>query len=174
MGVTPTAPTETITREHRPEYTAELFVRSLVPTGASPEQERVVERIADLQREGRLVDSTVTVWGGGIAPASMVAETEPGRTILETVGEFTRWASRHDLRFPSAFEERECASMVDDDRAVIAFPLMCLAIRDRGDLRCVAPWSNDAFTHTIHDCLDELADESESTVHDFPPMENDV
>ncbi|RJT03870.1 HTH domain-containing protein [Halococcus sp. IIIV-5B] len=174
MAVTRT-PAEAPTDEHRRDYTVELFVRSLAPAGARPEQEGVVDRIEGLQRAGRIAASTVTVWGGGIAPGSAFAGTEPGRTILEAVEEFTRWASANDLRFPSAFEERECTSIAGDDcQRVIGFPLMCLATRENGELRCVAPWSNDVLTHTIHDCLDELADEDGPTVHDWDTDEDPV
>ncbi|EMA44778.1 hypothetical protein C449_08974 [Halococcus saccharolyticus DSM 5350] len=166
-------PTETM-RKYERNCTAELFVRSLAPTGAHPQQERVLDRIEALQQEGQIASASVTVWGNGIAPESATARTETGQVILETVAEFTRWASRNDRSFPSAFDERERTSMIDGDhRTMIPFPTMCLAIRDGDELQCVAPCSGDGLTHSVHDCLNELGvDEQESSVHDWESGRN--
>lgn len=67
------------------------------------------------------------------------------------------------------FEERETSSMFDErQETVIPFPVMCLAAREGETLRCVAPWTGDSLTHSIHDCLDDLvAGEKEATVHNW-------
>jgi hypothetical protein len=160
-----------IEHKHQRNCTVELFVRSLAPTGAHPQQEHVIDRIEKLQQEGRIASSSLTVWGNGIAPESMLARTETGHAILETVEEFTNWAARNNLSFPSAFGEREITSLVDERETVIPFPAMCLATREDGELRCVAPCAGEALLHSIHDCLDELiVGEANSDVHDWPSV----
>jgi hypothetical protein len=132
----------------------------------------VIERLDELQDEECITSYTVTVWGEAIAPESTIARTEAGQAILETVDEFTRWAAQHDLSFLGAFEEQKITSMIDDEQwTVIPFPTMCLAVREDGGIRCVAPCSAETLTHSIHDCLDELViGETESDVHDWPTV----
>lgn len=158
--------------KHERNCTVELFVRSLAPAGAHPQQEHVIDRIEKLQDEEQIASSNLIVWGSGIAPESVHARTETGQTILETVEEFTDWAARNNLSFPSAFGERETTSLVDDEReTVVTFPAMCLVTREDGELRCIAPCEGEDLVHSIHDCLDELTvGEPNSDVHDWPSV----
>ena len=157
------------------ELMAELFVRSLSPAGARPQQTAVFERLDQLVHNDRLTTCTVTVWGTGICLDRAVAETDAGQAILETVEEFRQWADRENLLFDAGFEERTASSIgTEEEATVIEFPAMCLAIRDAGDgaLRCIAPCSDTdgEMRHSINDCLDELEEEVEAPDHDWPPV----
>lgn len=151
--------------------TAELFVRSLAPTGARSPQTAVLERLNRLETTGRLATYTVTIWGRGICPKGAGAQTAIGQRILKTIEEFDRWAQRRSLTFPAGFTEQDGGSLVDDPQPVISLPTLCLAVREGETLRCVAPCANSdgAWTHhSIADCLAELADaEVDVPAHDW-------
>ena len=152
--------------------TAELFVRSLAPTGARSPQTAVLERLDHLEATGRLATYTVTIWGQGICPKGAGAQTAIGQRILKTIEEFDQWAQQRSLTFPAGFTEREGGSLVaGDPQTVISLPTLCLAVREGGTLRCVAPCANGdgAWTHhSIADCLAELAGaEVDVSAHDW-------
>lgn len=154
------------------QLTAELFVRSLASAGAHAPQTAVLEQLDHLETTGRLATYTVTLWGRGICPEAAGAQTAIGQRILKTIEEFDRWAQRRSLRFPAGFTEREGGSLVtDDSQPVITLPTLCLAVRENGTLRCVAPCANSdgAWTHhSIDDCLAELAgEEVDVPAHDW-------
>lgn len=172
-GATDKETAENDTADRSRELTAELFVRSLAPAGARPQQTTVLERLDQLAHANHLNTYTVTIWGTGICLDTAVIETEVGRTILETVEEFRQWADRKNLVFRAGFKERTVSSMVtEEETMVIELPAMCLALREADDLRCVAPCSNNnaSMRYSITDCLDELAGKAKLPVHDWPPI----
>lgn len=162
------------TAETGRNLSVELLTRSLSSVGARPQQERVVDYLEALKHDERINSYTITVWGAGISPESASARTETGRAILKIVEELNQWAQQHDLSFPAPFETREISSMITDERdMVISFPTMCLVVREGTRLRCVAPWVADTLTHSLRDCLDELAiGDERSAIHDWPSPRN--
>lgn len=132
----------------------ELYLRSLAPTTARPEQERVVRRSRALEADGRVTDLDVAVCGDCVCPDAATAETETGRRILSRYGAFRDWADAHDRELVG-FEELDTRSQLTDTRVTgIVFPRITLAEFRDGSLAFVAPSRTDGTTTTVLDRLD--------------------
>ena len=135
---------------------AELFLRSLAPTDARDQQERVVERLRTLEAEGRVGTLDVRLCGECVCPESVTAETEPGRRLLDRHEAFRRWADDRDRELVG-FERRDTESLLTGTRVTgIVFPRIVLAEYRDGDLTYVAPSRTEQERTSVTDRLDAL------------------
>jgi hypothetical protein len=87
------------------------------------------------------------------------AEQLPGskQEIHDRLEEFRLWAAVRDTDLEPAFHRCEKSSLLDEQtREFVVLPMICLAVRSRGDLLAVFPFSADGETRTVQDCLDRL------------------
>lgn len=137
---------------------AELFVRSLAPETARPEQERVIERLRGLERDGALAALDLHVAGDCVCPSTVAAETETGRFLLERFEAFEAWAADHGCALVG-FEDR-CvdSSLTGETVTGIRFPRLCLAVFDDEELLLVAPASDGEASVTVHEAVERLSE----------------
>lgn len=137
----------------------ELRVREPTPAGAERRQRAVYDRLERLQRNRKVADVAIEVWGKQVRARTPSTPTDdpivgPARAAYET---FESWAKRNGHDLEPAFSVHSLGSLVDDEReTVIRFPVMCLAVYNGDDLRSVAPCTTDEGVHTIEDCLTAL------------------
>jgi len=137
--------------------TLELYVRSLLPDGALSRQEAVIGRLEDLEARGRIEDFTVIVWGKRIARSTAAAHTAEGEYILNRVAEFKSWALGNNVSLESFYDTQAVDTDVTDETyTAITLPVMGLAEYQDGELRHVAPCTEDDVVHTIMDRLEQL------------------
>lgn len=140
----------------------ELRVRDLTPTGLHDRQEAIYEQLLQLQEDGHISDVSVEVWGrqvpveGKTNPVVDDVSTSAARSTYE---EFDAWAERtgHDLA--PAFSTRMAGSLItdkQDQKEVIRFPVICLAVYDLDELLAVVPCTTSEGVRTIDDCLATL------------------
>jgi len=135
----------------------ELYLRSLAPATGRDEQDRVVQRLHDLDDDDRIKGFDVRLCGDCVCPRAETARTDPGRRLLGRYERFEEWAegAGYDL---AGFQRREVDSVLTGTTVTgIAFPRMVLAEYRGGSLTFVAPAANGTETVTVRDRLDEYA-----------------
>lgn len=142
----------------------ELHVRSLAPRAGHRQQERVIDRLEELESNGQVDEFSIDVWGKQVGLSSAAARTDAGRFVLDRVESFREWAAENGCSVESFFETRHVTSQVTDEQyTALVLPSLTLAEYRDGDLSYVAPCSDDGDATTVHDRLDVL-DASSSTV----------
>lgn len=137
--------------------TVDLHVRSLAPGPGQSQQERVIERLDDLETGGYVDEFTVNVWGRQVSLSSAVARTDAGQFVLDRVEEFREWAAGTDRSIDSFFETRRVeSSITDQEYAALVLPALTLAEYRDGDLAYVAPCTDGETVVTVEDRLDTL------------------
>lgn len=140
-----------------PSPQIELYVRSLLPAGAHERQEAVIEQLQRLDREDKIDDFSVIVWGKQVARDSAAAHTEEGQYILNRVAEFKQWALSNNVSLESFYQKKEVASEVTEESyTAMVLPVMGLAEYHDGELQHVAPCTDGDVVHTIMDRLERL------------------
>lgn len=131
----------------------ELYLRSLAPSTARLEQERVVERCQALDAAGDIAAFEIAVCGDCVCPRSATADTAPGRRLLDRYEEFQAWADERGRELES-FEERDFDSVVADTRVTgVVFPRLTLAEYRDGALTFVAPSARTGEVATVQERL---------------------
>jgi len=137
----------------------ELYVRSMLPTGAHERQEAVIERLDRLDAEGDIAGYDLIVWGRQVARESAAAHTDEGRYVLNRVAEFKQWALSNNVSLESFYQTTEVDSeATETSYDAIVLPVMGLAEYDGEELVHVAPCTEGDTVHGIVDRLDRLAE----------------
>lgn len=127
----------------------ELYLRTDT-FGTYDAQEEILERIATLEAEGKLADTTVEDdWDRLRTP-----EADTSDDAIQTYEEFQAWAETNGYSLEPAFEYRD-RSFVGSERAqeVVTFPIVSLAVYDDRDLTGVFPVTDGGVAYTVQDCL---------------------
>lgn len=138
-----------------PEFSVELFVRSLAPQGAHGRQQALIERLERLQQDGHIKSMNCTVWGDQICPETAQRVTD-GRKALQAINRLQEWAAKHNVSLRPFFEERVVRSMCEESYTVIVPPVSCLAISRGEDLWAVFPCLKDDQPLSAMEGLDIL------------------
>ncbi|WP_101294267.1 HTH domain-containing protein [Halegenticoccus soli] len=134
-----------------------LFVRARPAFGAEEYKREVMERIAELERGGRLERFDVRTWEKAVRDAGPLERCESLRSVFRRLEEFERWADRNGVSVDGVFRRREVHSAITDERyAVVSLPTLCLVAYEGGELRGVYPHSDGSDTRTVFDFLDAL------------------
>jgi len=134
----------------------ELFVRSLAPETARPQQEAVIERLRALADAETVTDTELHVTGDCVCPSTVAAETETGRFLLDRYEAFTEWADDADAEL-LGFQDR-CveSSMTGQTVTGIQFPRLILAVYVDDTLQMVAPAVVDGTELTVADVQNRI------------------
>jgi hypothetical protein len=142
----------TDTRESPPRV--ELYVRSLEPSGARDKQERVIERLRELDDDGRIRAAETVLCGDCVCPTSAGSDDDIGSHLLRRYEAFKGWATEQD-RTLVGFEERHTESVLTGTTLTeLVFPRLTLAEYRNGQLAYVAPSTDGTETTTVTDRLD--------------------
>lgn len=137
--------------------TVELYLRAEPQFGAENQKQVVVDRVVELDREEKIDDHHVYIWGREIRPTGPLEGTDYHRTVLTSLRKFEEWLERNGAPVDRLFKRREVDSeVVDETYTVISLPMVCLAVYDHGELSGVYPHYDGERTHTVREGLDEL------------------
>jgi hypothetical protein len=143
----------------------ELYVRSLAPRQARQQQDAVIDRLVDLEREGRIDEFTLLVWGRQVPASPARTRTDAGLFALNRIAVFTEWADGNGYSVDEQFQRRTVDSTITDETyQVVTVPVMTLAAYRDEDLQFVAPVSGPDGDVTVQDRLAELATDATPTV----------
>ncbi|WP_435196707.1 HTH domain-containing protein [Natronomonas sp. EA1] len=136
----------------------EFRMRDHTPAGAHERQQSVYERLQQLRGAGKITEIDVLV-GGTRVPVTGPGESDgQARATQETYRAFEAWAARSGCTLAPAFDTRECGTLVgDEQREVLVFPLLSLALYGDDELRAVFPHVADDGVRTVEDGLDAIA-----------------
>jgi hypothetical protein len=135
----------------------ELYVRSLAPTEARDQQERVVARLQSLDDRDELRAVETVLCGDCVCPSLATADTDIGEHLLGRYRAFEEWAADHDRELVG-FERRDTQSLLTNTSVTgIVFPRLALAEYRNGRPTYVAPSANGTDTTSVADRLDTYA-----------------
>lgn len=149
---------DTISESDTSDRRADLYVRSLSYPAAYSQQECLVDRLSELERDGVISGFDLHVWGKQLVLSEAVARTETGRRLLDRFNRFHQWAEAYSRPIGSFFEFKEIQSeLTGDEYTAVVFPVAVLAEYVDDELVFVAPCSVDGAVCSIDDRLDDLA-----------------
>ncbi len=136
----------------------EVFLRSFAPPiGVREQQEDVLDRLRQLERQGVVETVSVDIWGKAVCPEGHCDETHTGERILDRIGEFRAWAADADVPVASPFEERRVTSTTTDEEfRKIVLPRLCLGVYVDEDLQLVLPCQLEDETISVESLLSAL------------------
>lgn len=137
--------------------TAELFVRTLAPSGARETQERVVERLVELERRGAVDEVDLTVWGDAVCMEGASARLGTGSHVAERLRAFRRWCEESGASLAPFFTWSAVDSSITGecyDRVVP--PHRCLAVYRNDAVVDVYPSRRGDETWSLEDGLRAL------------------
>lgn len=159
----------------------EFCLRSLLPPGAAPQQERVIQRLEALEAAGRIDSFDIVLWGGRLGVSTAAARTETGREIHDRIDACIEWAAANGRTFRSCFEAVEYdQTITGESYTAIELPQMTLIEYADDEIRHVAPCTDGTTVYDVSDRLDALeaageppteVDDREFEVGDEPPTE---
>lgn len=132
---------------------ANLEVCVRIDTPIPSQQDVVIERAAELEREGRINGFRVRSWPRQVrlSPHGIESET------VEAFERFEEWASRNGASLRPAYEVCTRDSEITGDRdEVLVVPEVSIAVYEGGNLVGVVPHSRDGAVYTVDDFLSEL------------------
>lgn len=135
----------------------ELFVRSLAPETARSAQERILERLRELDRHGPLDGVDCYVAGDCVCPSTVAAETEIGQFLLDRIDAFETWAGEHGYELVGFDDRCVDSSMTGETVTGIRFPRLCLAVFGDDNLILVAPVADDETRLPVDEAVRRLS-----------------
>ncbi|WP_241432402.1 HTH domain-containing protein [Halogeometricum borinquense] len=138
----------------------EVRIREQMPRGAYDRPESIIERLDQLESDGKINEYTVDVWGRSIntSPSCSVT-TAMGN--LDTVREFQSWAAENGMTLEPAFQENELSPLeMNETYEVLVLPVVCLAVYEDDSLKGVFPCARDDV-FTVDDCIEALREGSD-------------
>lgn len=141
--------------------TAELYVRSDLPTATAECQTNAIRRLERLVADGALADYRVLSWAKRVAAEEDArGECLTGEFERERYDAFSEWAGSAGVDLRPFFDTRECyCSVTGQRRTELVMPALCLALfGEDGELVGVAPHADDDGSLSVPGCLDALAD----------------
>jgi len=125
--------------------------------GVENQKQAVIDRLNELEREGKIAGYETYIWGREIRPTGPLEGTDYHRSVLESLREFEEWLRANGTPVDRLFKRREVDSdIVDETYTVISLPMMCLAVYDDDELSGVYPYCDREGSYTVRDCLSEL------------------
>lgn len=130
-----------------------LRLRTLGPSGLTPPQIDVIDRLQTLSEDGLIADLDVGMWGPSMG-ITQIERWDPVDT-RDTVAEFRQWADAQGYTLRPAFEWRSIDSTDPGERQIVT-PLITLAFYSGERLQAVYPHVDGDEVNTIHDGVEVL------------------
>ncbi|WP_201293990.1 HTH domain-containing protein [Natronorubrum halalkaliphilum] len=133
---------------------AVLYLRQRTSPEIVQQLRQTVARVRQIEDDG-IADVEIKTWGS-VNPA-LEEISDSGPSVSLTVKSFQSWADREGYTLRPAFERREISSLLSSQPATeIQIPIICVAVYEGDDLRCVAPCSDGEQTYSVENCLAAL------------------
>ncbi|MFC7195617.1 HTH domain-containing protein [Halosimplex aquaticum] len=126
------------------DYRVELYLRGDT-YGSYDRQQRVLERVEDLEAEGVVADTEVDASWQRIRTPEQDSRDEAVRTYEE----LREWATENGYRLEPAFQRRQRSYIgTDVVHDVVVFPMASLAVYAGSDLQAVFPCADESGRST--------------------------
>ncbi len=133
---------------------AQLYLRQRTSSEIIQQLRKTVTRVRRLEAD-RIANVEIKSWTT-VNPA-LEELTDSGPSVSLTVKSFQAWADREGYTLRPAFTQRETTSLISSHPAVeIQVPIVCLAVYEDDELRCVAPCSDGDRIYSVEMCLAAL------------------
>ena len=140
---------------------AELFLRSLAPTGTALEQTQTIQRVEDLAAENQLESSRVTVTGRGVVHEDCYLSTAVGKTLVERLDAIERWTKHNEATVPGITTKTVDPSPVHQQPyTVTTVPNVLLLEYEGASLQFVSPATVEGEHVSVSDHLDAISEET--------------
>jgi hypothetical protein len=137
------------------EVTVDVCLRSSAPSVARGRQDAVRERVEALADRGTIADSSVEYWSTRVCVPGGTTDAGPADRCPRVVGEILAAVEDSDATIEPYFRTRPAS--YDADEEIMFLPVICLLVRERGDLVGGYPSTVDGERLTVEDGLDRLA-----------------
>ncbi|MFC6731013.1 MULTISPECIES: HTH domain-containing protein [unclassified Haladaptatus] len=138
------------------ELEVEVYMRAFVPWEAQQRQREMVETLREYADGDTLADVSVNLWSSRVGVGDDTEEQ-----TLRTVAEIERALCDAECSMEPFFKTRPGRS---HEQEKLTLPIMCVLVRDQGEIRGVYPCSKPDGTESVPDLLEKLAAEQ--------PLEN--
>ena len=140
----------------------EIFVRSLAPDTARPQQDNLIRRLQGLETKGDIESVDLYVTGGCVCESTAAASTDTGQLLLNRFKRFEAWADDIGVELVG-FRDR-CVDSAMSMTTVTGhqFPRIAVAVFSDGDLDLVTPFAEADTQHTVAELVAVLESHSES------------
>lgn len=136
--------------EPHPPVSVDCYVRA---TATEPFVHDVVETVHAYGENGVFEEYTVEFWPDELCLTG--GRKEP--VVLSRYRQLQAWADDEDVSLEPAFRRRERTSVVNEtSETVLVLPVLCLAVRVRGELVVVAPHTTGTTPYTVGDALADI------------------
>lgn len=143
-------------------FRIEVFVRSLAPGTARPQQEDLIRRLRTLEAEGDIETVDLYVTGDCVCESTAAAATDTGQFLLNRFERFGAWASEFGVDLVG-FRDR-CVDSTLTRTTVTGhqFPRIAVAVFDDDDLVLVTPCAENDAQHSVAELVTTLESVSDS------------
>lgn len=131
----------------------ELWLRAFSPSISKKRQRELIERARSLAADGVVDDVEVDTWSSQVCTPDDDA-TDAIDTCPAVVGELLNAVEGTDLRLEPHFGHRDVAP--DRWGTVISLPVVCLLVRQDGELVGIYPATDDERSYSVTDGLERL------------------
>lgn len=134
----------------------EVFVRSLAPDTARPQQDDLIQRLQALASENEIESIDFYVTGDCVCESTAAAETDTGQFLLDRFQQFEAWASESGVDLVG-FRER-CVDSALSMTTVTGhqFPRITIAVFVDDELSLVTPYTEDNTHHSAAELVETL------------------
>ncbi|WP_459195094.1 HTH domain-containing protein [Halosimplex sp. J119] len=149
-------------------YRVELYLRGDT-YGSYDRQQRVLERVEDLDADGVVADAEVDASWQRIRTPEQDSRDE----ALATYEELREWASENGYRLEPAFQRRQRSYIgTDVVHDVVVFPMASLAVYAENDLQAVFPCADESgeIHYSVQDFLDAFESGETDWLEQFAPV----
>lgn len=136
---------------------AELYVRSLAPSGTRETQDAIVDRLRHLERNGLVDEIDLTVWGDAVCLENASSRVGVGAAVAERIQSFHDWCRNTCVSLDPFFTWSSVEStFAGDSHERVIPPQRCLAVYVGDRLRAVYPCAVDGVPRSLEDGLRRL------------------
>ncbi|WP_336001367.1 HTH domain-containing protein [Halorientalis halophila] len=140
-------------------HTVTVHLRTAPSGPAARRQQAVLERVRALESRDDAPEFSVERWGAQVNVP--VGDTDHDAGAVDLYEEFRTAVESVDGRLEPFFETREAVGGLlsagpPTDRTIV-FPVVCLTVREDGDLTGLYPHWSDGAHHSVEDGLAALA-----------------
>lgn len=134
----------------------EVFVRSLAPDTARPQQDNLIQRLQNIETKGDIESVDLYVTGDCICESTAAASTDTGQFLLDRFERFEAWADEYGVELVG-FRDR-CVDSAISMTTVTGhqFPRIAVAVFSDGDLDLVTPFAEADIQHTVAELVAAL------------------
>jgi len=140
----------------------EVFVRSLAPDTARPQQDNLIQRLQNIETKGDIESVDLYVTGGCICESTAAASTDTGQLLLNRFKRFEAWADDLGVELVGFRDRCVDSAMSMTTMTGHQFPRIAVAVFSNGDLDLVTPFVESDTQHTVAELVAVLESHSES------------